>query len=1501
MKKGISLFYILTLLLLVAQSSLFAGASLEVDPHDVKVQAGSEFTVNINLTSDEDIMSLMAILQWDDSVIEPVEYIVPTEFDDPDNISTGWIEDSTMAIIGVAKMFANAIVAPYNGTIAQIKFKAKADAEVGDSTLVYLSLDSDLYQAADIGVQTVDMDPVQTNLTDGEVTIVKLFNVSDGNYNESDWVKGNSVQVASLSENYLTYTNENGDAYPGGGKVTTIDKANITLKVGGVDVEYSATSYGDFSFSTATETITWNGKVTAATGHDALEFTIPFTAKSNDNKYTDSNTFTLNVQPQNNPPVISDLTVIAREEGAAFSCSVKVVDPDGDAFDLPTEFDAVVGDGEFNLKGTWANDGDVWTFTTNDPIPYDAVTHTASANNVLESVGGQKCYYASWSATLTATDEYGAQGSFEAGSTPNKFNTWIKDKDRVQTAPTFTKYEPAAPTTNDYITAYYGEATDEDGDAIEYTVAWNRTAGGSGKVSGQSVPPSMTKKGDTWQATIIATTKPYGTSIEVQTKVDGPEVTIGNTAPTLTADKTSLFIRKGEATSGTVKFTITDYDEADTFTIANAVGQRGGVTPYEGTVGSEFEVTFNVLNPGIEFTDGSITVKVNDGDDDSNEVTIPVKYVSHQVPEITVDSAPESALDEVVTNDAEVAKKGEADATAFTIRLTAHDPNEEGETGIADIEWTLPEGWSYIEMQPEPVRYTNAPAATTRTFAILVTTAGYETIAGAARAASASADFEIKATVTDVAGATNDQIIPVTINDVDRAPTAPTNMDVVSIGGNKTGSTYKMKAMGSEDPDGDEVSYVYTLYVDGALTETSAAIALGTEFTTTTAMLKGQVAELKATAVSTPPYGGDQVESEEYTTGELDAIENSAPVITTPTEDVKVTIEEYVDSYNEASIALAVGDGESDPVQFAYTDIDEDAEVDNVTLEVNGDGLEGYATIALEGNVITITREPNVNTVDLDTLPTFTITATDESGESVGVVISLEITPVNTKPVVEQADIYVLPSDMDGTEKVVTYQMVRMGDSADEDNTQKIAAVNLISCDWEGFLTAEPEFEISEDGKSFDVKFTMDENAEAGTELEMVIAVQDDGGLPFEDTSDEVTIKFILGSTPWYPIYETDCEEEHEAHQLVITSADGNTTTLIVEGEELRPADYYEQGCKGLEPGDYTVVAYAWTVADGAAAEPCYEGEFTVPEYDVPGLASVAYEEIDSTITVSAPLASSYVLTIYKDGALFKTITKDFIPNEDGLIVPTETFEYVFADAGTYTATIHGVNPKGNGPESEETELIVIEEDEEVELAWPEEGVFTPTGVIYLEDGARSANVSFSWPVVDAAVKYILVILNSATGLNFETTLTANTYTKNLSLSGSKASFNWYVIAVDADGNELSSDAMDFSLVQKTNKAVIEGISVAFDGDDTVIFNLVGFDPEKVKKVDIQIAHIVDKQVTWYYAVKSQGGAADLNAEEDGTATATIDGATISKGDIAVVRFYYTDGSVDKYTTYTVK
>ena len=62
MKKGISLFYILTLLLLVAHSSLFAGASLEVTPHDTKVQAGSEFTVSIELDTDTSIMSCLCYL-----------------------------------------------------------------------------------------------------------------------------------------------------------------------------------------------------------------------------------------------------------------------------------------------------------------------------------------------------------------------------------------------------------------------------------------------------------------------------------------------------------------------------------------------------------------------------------------------------------------------------------------------------------------------------------------------------------------------------------------------------------------------------------------------------------------------------------------------------------------------------------------------------------------------------------------------------------------------------------------------------------------------------------------------------------------------------------------------------------------------------------------------------------------------------------------------------------------------------------------------------------------------------------------------------------------------------------------------------------------------------------------------------------------------------------------------------------------------------------------------
>ena len=1343
----------------------------------------------------------------------------------------------------------------------------------------------------------------------GIFSVVQYFNVAIA-AKEVDFDKQTSVASAAAA-----FTNETGAAYPAGG---TLDSA---LEVALADGEYDAAKHG--SFSVSGNTIVWDSSTydRAVVGHNSLTFNVSYTAQSSDdNKYNASGVYKLVVNPVNQAPVVSDLTVIAATEGAPFSFSVTVVDPEGDNIAFSSNsIDLTTGDGtKYNLKGNWSRNDNLSTFTTTANIPFEVVTHTESESNVLATVDGEKCFYTSWSAFLMVRDAMETYApTFEAGSTAGDYKTWIKDADQKQTNPAINAFSPETPTTSNDITLTIDSGTDADvDDEIVTHVSWSN---GTTTVPEATLESTNTKKGETWTPTVYTTTKPYGTDVKSD-EIVGEGVMIQNTTPTLAGDKTNMVVvRPTEATetkpSKSLTFTITDPDaDVETFALVEKTA------PAKGTIKAEFNdttmtLTYTVNNPDAEESDNfdTFTFAVKDSDDaESNPLEVTVQYLEHQLPEITI-TGPADALDEVVTDDADAAKKGEAPATSFTIEVTAVDKNEEGETGITAIELTVPEGWSY-----ETVETTRDGNKTTLTASFVVTTAGYDTIAGADRAASG--DFELTVKATDVTGIDSEEKFMVTINDFDRVATAPTALGL-SGDALHTGDIVSATPSGAEDADGDAISYKMTLSVGGAALESDIVVAEGEQYDSIATVKKGQVPNVKAVAISKAPYAGDAVDGGELA-DDLDAVANTAPVAFAK---ATITWEGAVDGYNEEPLVFAIEnaqyenqeafDAANEQVRYeaadetiaAYYDIDEAAGADTVTITVDASGIADYATVEYADGQLTITRIVNKCTLGLETLPSFKIIATDESGESAEVEIPVEITPVNTKPVVEKADIYVLPSDIDGKEKSVTFQMASMGACDYEDNTQKILAVKLVSCEWAGVLTAEPTFVIAEDGKSFDVKFTMDMNAEAGTELPMVITVQDDGDTPFEDTSDEVTIKFVIGSTPWYPILDTECEAGHDAHQLVITPVGGGAaTTLIVEGGELRPADYYEQGCKGLASGDYTVAAYAWTVADGAAADACYNGEFTVPEYDVPGEASVEYA--NGSITVNAPLASSYVLTIYKDGAVVKTITKDFVPNEDGLIVPNEEFDYTFSEAGTYTATIHGHNPKGDGIESAETELIVIAEEEDVELAWPEDGVFTPQGVIYLNEGATSINVSFSWPVVNAAVKYTLVILNGATNLNFEVDVTANTYEKNLSLTESKgkANFNWYVIAIGADGNELSSDAMDFSLVQKTSKAVIDGIYVENDGDDTVIIDAIGID--NVSKVDIQIAHIEGKQVDWFVKIKSQNGAADLVANEDGSFSVTIPQdstnkkkPTINKGDIAVIRFYYTDGSVDKYTTYTVK
>ncbi|MBR4675997.1 MAG: leucine-rich repeat protein [Victivallales bacterium] len=762
-----------------------------------------------------------------------------------------------------------------------------------------------------------------------------------------------------------------------------------------------------------------------------------------------------------------------------------------------------------------------------------------------------------------------------------------KDDDHPQTAPTFIKYVPASPTTNDDITVVYAEATDEDGDTITYRIEW---ASGSGDAYvGEKLLASETKKGDTWHAVITATTQPYGPAIiDVVTQAVCPTITIiGNTAPVLAADTESVFIPKGEATSATVNFTITDADEADTFTI-DALGAKVSVEPNQGAVdGREFAVTITVLNAEEEFTDGSITVKVNDGTVDSNEVTIPVSYSSFWPPLVKT-IMDEEVMDEVVTEDAAAAQAGTAAATTFEIGVSANDPNDEGEIGIKPIEWTVPEGWSYKVVD----EYTGDERG--RDVRIAVTTAGYDTIAGADR--PESADFVIKATVTNAAGLSTEAIFNVTINDVDRVATAPTSLGLPET--LQTGSTVSATPSGAEDADGDAIFYKVTLSVDGVALESDVAVADGEQYVSTATVKKGEVPNVKAVAVSKAPYATVDVDGGELA-ADLAAVANTAPELVALEI---VTWEGAVEGYNQEPLVFNIEKAQSDlwsrikrllgdnavrnvgraffqyalsyddwyPTNqirgeqvdaentiAAYYDLDEAAGVDTVTITVDGTNIADYATLEYADGKLTVTRIANKSTVGLETLPSFVISVTDASGTSMETAIPVEITPVNTKPVVAAVNVAILPTDLDGTEKSVVFEMESMGACAYEDEKQKILAVNLVSCEWEGFFADEPTFEIAEDGKSFSVKFTMDEEVAIGSELEMVITIQDDGGMPFEDTSDEVTIKFIMQGMPLEDLVEA----------MAIVTGDG--VTMYTSGTPwFLQTETYNSAPSAMQSGD---------------------------------------------------------------------------------------------------------------------------------------------------------------------------------------------------------------------------------------------------------------------------------------------------------------------------------------------
>lgn len=1497
MKRTLSLVLFAFLLVFGAVSAQAAG-KLYISPENTFVQAGSEFTVDVmfdNTESGAAVSHIMAMVKWDSSLLDYVGYIVPEAFQedvDNDDITTG--EGATnsaikkgyegIAVVGLdSKKNISAIKGPFSGAIAGLKFKVKDDAEVGTACDLVFSVDAKEAQSmlirviTDPAVKDKDGNAIDMSYVSSNAKVVKLFNVNSPADAIENW-EGGKYTLGGFE-----YTNEKGDAYANGGKIKSIDSVAVSETA---EYPYDSKIYGAFKVSADGKSIEWDGAADYVyIGHDTINFTINFTAVSNDaDAYTAAGAYSFDVTPANRAPAISGFEAIAFSE-ESISFNVSVSDPENDAITMPDSVKLNIVGADYTIKGTFTDISEAkdkgeksvdvikYKFESTSGTSYDMVKHPAD-------------FTADWTLSFTVKDAKGAVSpAFSKTGNAGKAEEKLLDVDRKQTAPSITGVDNSTPKTSDSITAKFSKGTDADGDEITESLAWTSKSGKT--VAGATLPADKTAKGDEWYVTVTTTTKPYGKdAVNASSEKFGP-VTILNTAPVIDG-KNTLFIRKpaeGAPEAGILSFNITDPD-ADEFTLALISAAAKGTVTCDSVKDGVATIKYVVKDASTPFfgeNADKFTFAINDGTDNSNEITVTVTYRENPPAEITVISAPEDVN--------EVDDEGEA--AKFTLKIKATDDPAVAPYGIKKISWNVPAGW---EIDKASETFADVPASQEMEVTVTVAT-GYDTIAGTDRAASGK--FNVFATVTDALDVESDCTIEVTVNDVDRAPLPPTafNADKENL---FTGDTLSIECAGAQDADGDAISYKAELIVDGESKESFEEASGSGAHAFATTFVKNQNVVVKAQAASKRASGGEVLTSDfiekTFTVG------NTAPTIAG--REGGVVFDELADPSADAAVEFALNNAKdiAGDELAAYYDIDAAAGADNLTVAVTSEGLDDFAEISYDAasDKITFTRKPYVNTALCEKLPVVKITVTDEDGKSAECTLDVTINSVNEAPTVYVNDVYVVPSDCDGTTVHAVQFPVKFGESPDEEN-QKLSAVTKVRIEGEAALfVGDPELLPSSDGKMVEIRYTMNNDASAmmGKEATIVFTATDDGGLPFADTSDEVSVKFVIGATPWYPIYQLPCNA-HSTHQVTLISASGKKTVLIVEGDSLLPEHYYFQGCKGLAAGEeFEVECREWSSSEGVADVICGEGNLGVIDYDKPGVPSLTVAEDNKTFTINAPLAASYTVVFYKDGKEYKTISKDFVPNEAGLIIPSDTFELELFDAGEYTAVAWGTNPKGKGEEGELNPQPIVIKGAEAELVWPD-GAFVPDGkVIYVDAKTKKSTVKFSWPIVSAAESYVLCIENNSEGVYIEQNVDGNSASVSLSVGNDATTYNWYVVAVDKKGNELASSAHDFSLVRQSESVIVTQLFI-YEGteDNKLYFEFAGDSAKVFEKADVQLAHILEgNKVVWYTAVGDK--AARTKAGE--YAYVEIPGAKISAGDVVYIRTYV-GGKAGEYKVYVVK
>lgn len=1193
----------------------------------------------------------------------------------------------------------------------------------------------------------------------------------------------------------------------------------------------------------------WNGDVNVSAVAKSTEITGTDTAVE----------FAITVNPVDDPLVVEwESQELVGVEGDAVSgtFTLTATDVDGDKF--LTGATVTLGDDFLTVEGTLEQQGSqggvtTYLFTATGPVvPYTAVAHPST----------------SWDCPLTvvATDgttEYELTGTVK-----------IQDTDQQIASVDFTVNGASELSVKaDATLEAVGEATDPDAED-EATVEVNWSTDGQ---TWSTTQPTLVK-GTTVYAKGVATSSYALKSYSVDSNV--VTITVENTAPEVPVTNGSVFVLRHEDAStpepGVTTFTATDVDGLDDLRLSVTTAETRAAEP---AASDEITIDGQYGSAVVKLADGTITftytmydTTVTANVDTQEELKFSVTDVEEQdFTDIAVNCVFQANPPPVLTAEATTVTIAEVDeagnATSFEVTVTATDTNVYP-AGVSAWAIAVPDGWTAEagEQTTGSVEEGTWTGSATWT----VTTAGYDTITGAPRAASE--DFTVTVSATDAAtGADATLDFTATVTDVDRLPSAPTTV-ALEPAEPVFGDALKATASGATDEDGDEITgyaYKWSYSADGEnftdLDETSDTLD------NADAVKKGNTVKVAAFAVNAP-YDGATATSTEFTEATV-VVGNTAPYFSTlgdqTTEDATAAL---------AYTWTVAENSESNAMSAVATDVDVD---DTLTYSV-GEVAETVGTLAIDAATgeITFTPAADYNTVETGDTVTFTVAVTDGTADATNTAtVTLVITEANSAPSLSIADQYVLPGDL-GTEMTVT-ATAEMGENED---AQSISEANIeVTENADDIFATAPAVSFS--GKDVTVTYTVKEDAALGATAKVKVTIKDDGTTAGAADPQEATAEFtvFLGASPWYPLLSFECadpENHTEGHTVVLDGSDGSSYSITLKGDatEVLPADYVAIGHPGYEPNtELTMTVYVWTQKGGTSTEVCATAEATVADYEAPAEASADGEaEVGENgwvtlLDISVPMAQKYTIEVKdENGKTTQTIGPvEFDANDEGMVIPTISgLKIQLTDAGAYTISVTGTNPAGETT-AEDLLAVTVDEDSDLELAW-NEGSFVP------ENGAvlTNASVKFSWPVASGAKSYTLNVFN-ADGTQAASQKVSGT-SQNVTLkmkAGEATPYTWSVTAVNGSLS-LASDEFSFTLCESTDSVIITKVAAVGDGLE------VGY----AGTLDEGISVNFDYQYFDVSAMKWFNGSASGDPAEDGVLAVALSGVETEAGDYVVLQ-----------------